>query len=257
MKLNNRVAVITGAGSGIGKATALSLARRGCHLALCDINEAGVREVAAQASALGVRCTVHQLDVADHAAVAGLPEKVIAEHGEVHLVFNNAGVALGGNFEEVSAKDFDWLMEINFHAVVRMSRAFLPYLHKAEQARLVNVSSLHGLVAPAGQVAYAASKFAVRGFSNALRHELLGSTVGVTVVHPGGVATSIAKNARAGVQRSDSDRKARLKDSERLLRMPPEQAGEIIVRGVDRGALVTRWLLARSDLLDGKAVSRF
>jgi NADP-dependent 3-hydroxy acid dehydrogenase YdfG len=234
LNLANRVAVITGAGSGIGRATALAMARRGCHLALADIDEAAVRDSVATAQALGVRATAHRLDVADRAAVAAFPDAVNRAHKRVDLVMNNAGVALGGTFEQVSEADFDWLLEINFHGVVRMTRAFLPLLHESDDARIVNVSSIYGIITPPGQAAYSASKFAVRGFSNVLRHELEGSTVGVSVVHPGGVATSIAKNARipAGAPQDEVER--RRKAMEKLLRMPPEQAGEIIVRGIEK-----------------------
>jgi NADP-dependent 3-hydroxy acid dehydrogenase YdfG len=234
MKLTNRVAVITGAGSGIGRATALSMARRGCHLALADINEAGVQDTAREAQALGVRATAHRLDVADRAAVAAFPAEVHAAHKRVDLLMNNAGVALGGTFEQVSEADFDWLMEINFHGVVRMTRAFLPLLHGSDDARIVNVSSIYGIITPPGQAAYAASKFAVRGFSNVLRHELEGSRIGVSVVHPGGVATSIARNARipSGAPADEIERGR--KTMEKLLRMAPEQAGEIIVRGIEK-----------------------
>jgi NADP-dependent 3-hydroxy acid dehydrogenase YdfG len=234
VNLSNRVAVITGAGSGIGRATALAMARRGCHLALADINEDAVQDSARAAQALGVRATAHRLDVADRAAVAALPASVQQAHTRVDLVMNNAGVALGGTFEQVSEADFDWLLEINFHGVVRMTRAFLPLLHQSDDARIVNVSSIYGIITPPGQAAYSASKFAVRGFSNVLRHELEGSTVGVSVVHPGGVATSIAKSARipAGAPLDEVERGR--KTMEKLLRMAPEQAGEIIVRGIEK-----------------------
>jgi len=234
MKLANRVAVVTGAGGGIGRATALSLARRGCHLALADIDGALVAETAEQARALGVRASHHRLDVADRAAVRAFPSEVLGVHGRVDLVVNNAGVALGGTFEQIAEDDFDWLMEINFHGVVRMTRAFLPLLHAGDDARIVNVSSIYGIISPPGQSAYSASKFAVRGFSNALRHELEGSKVAVSVVHPGGVATAIARNARVPATAPSHEIERGRAIAQRLLRMAPEQAGEIIVRGIER-----------------------
>ncbi len=235
MNLKHRVAVVTGAGGGIGRAIALALARRGCHLSLCDIDAAGLAAVAQQAVTLGVRCDTHALDVADRDAVRELPSRVLAAHGAVHVVVNNAGVALGGTFEQVSEADFDWLMEINFHAVVRITRAFLPHLRAVDEARIVNLSSVYGLVSPPGQAAYSASKFAVRGFSNALRHELAGTTVGVTVVHPGGIATSIARNARIPAGADPAEVAQQRERAQKTLRMPPEQAGEMIVAGVERG----------------------
>lgn len=234
MKLAQRVAVITGAGGGIGRAIALSLAQRGCHLALADINGAAAELTAAEARTFGVRATHHQLDVACRHAVRSLPGTVRAAHGRIDLLVNNAGVALGGTFEQVSENDFDWLMEINFHGVVRMTRAFLPLLRDSDDARVVNVSSLYGLIAPPGQAAYAASKFAVRGFSNALRHELAGTTVGVTVVHPGGVNTAIARNARVPAGAPPEEVERGRKRMQKLLRMPAAEAGEIIVRGIER-----------------------
>jgi len=229
-----RVALVTGAASGIGRAIALALARRGCRLAVADIDGAGLAETAAQVEALGAGASRHVIDVADRAAVAALPAALLTQHERLDLLVNNAGVALGGTFEQVSEEDFDWLMAINFGAVVALTRAFLPLLRKSDDARIVNVSSVYGLVSPPGQSAYSASKFAVRGFSNALRHELAGTRVGVTVVHPGGVATSIARSARlpAGVPAAEiAERRAA---SEKMLRMPPERAGEIIVRAVER-----------------------
>ena len=235
MKVSNGVAVITGAGSGIGRATALVLARRGCHLALADIDAHGVKDTARMLANLGVRVTTHVLDVADRDAVRALPAAVYAAHGRVDILLNNAGVALGGSFEQVSEEDFDWLFDINFNGVVCMTRAFLPILRQSGEARIVNMSSIYGLVSPPGQSAYSASKFAVRGFSNALRHELAGSSVGVSVVHSGGVATSIARNARVpqGAPPIDTERKRTA--AGKLLRLAPEAAAETIVRGIERG----------------------
>lgn len=235
MKLRGRTAVITGAASGIGRGTALALAKRGCNLASADVNEEGLAETARLAGT-GVKISRHRLDVADRAAVAALPQAVLAEHGRADLLINNAGVAIGGTFEQVAEEDFDWLMEINFSAVVRMTRAFLPLLRASDDARIVNVSSIFGIIAPPGQTAYSASKFAVRAFSEALRNEFAaeGARIGVTVVHPGGVATSIAKNARPPRGANDIDLEAQKARFEKFLRMPPERAGEIIVGGVEK-----------------------
>jgi short-subunit dehydrogenase len=182
----------------------------------------------------GVRSSQHRIDVADRAAVAELPNLVAAEHPGVDLLVNNAGVAIGGTFEQVSEEDFDWLFEINFCGLVRMTRAFLPLLRLSGDASIVNLSSAYGLVAPPEQVAYAASKFAVRGFSEALRHELAGSSVSVSVVHPGGVNTSIAEKARVPAGVSEAEIARRHERYRKLLRLAPEIAGETIVRGVER-----------------------
>ena len=232
----DRVAFVTGAASGIGRATARSLAARGCHLALADIDQKGLEETAALIGNT-VRVTRHRLDVADAAAIAAVGSQILSAHGRLDILVNNAGVALGGEFEEVSAEDFDWVMNINFWGVVRLTRALLPLLRARDKAQIVNVSSLFGLIAPPGQTAYSASKFAVRGFSEALRKELeqAGSTIGVTVVHPGGVKTGIARNARQGAGvKARPDEAAQREQFEKLLRLPPERAGEIIVEAIAR-----------------------
>jgi NAD(P)-dependent dehydrogenase (short-subunit alcohol dehydrogenase family) len=234
MELKGRTAVVTGAAGGIGRAIAVSLARRGCHLALADVNDAGLAETGVLAARPGVRVSQHHLDVADRAAVATFPAIVRATHPGVDLLINNAGVALGGTFEQVSEEDFEWLFEINFWGVVRLTRAFLPLLKASDEARIVNLSSLYGIIAPPGQTAYSASKFAVRGFSTALRYELAGTPVGVTVVHPGGVATAIARNARVAKAVSVEEEALGREEYDRLLRLPPETAGETIVRGIER-----------------------
>jgi NAD(P)-dependent dehydrogenase (short-subunit alcohol dehydrogenase family) len=186
-----------------------------------------------------VKVSTHKLDVTDRAACLALPQSVLAEHGRVDLLVNNAGVAIGGTFDQVDEADFDWLMEVNFHAVVRLTRAFLPHLKASDAARVVNVSSLFGLIAPPGQTAYCAAKFAVRGFSESLRRELeeAGSTVGVTVVHPGGINTDIARSARP--PRHVTNEEAALIAAERdrfqkFLRMSPVKAGEIISSGIEK-----------------------
>ena len=177
----------------------------------------------------------HVLDVASREQVAALPVAVLAAHKGVDLLFNNAGVALGGFFQQLSAEEFDWLFEINFHGLVRMTRAFLPLLQASDDARLVNLSSIFGLIATPGQTAYAASKYAVRGFSEALRTELAGSRIAVTVVHPGGVATRIATSARVAQSIGDHQQAEQLRQKfNKSLRLEPAAAGEIIVRAVER-----------------------
>ena len=235
MRIAGRTAVVTGAASGIGRGIALALAKRGCNLALADLDETGLAETAAMAA--GVRVTTHRLDVADREAVAAFPAVVTAQHGGAQLLFNNAGVACGGTFEQVAEADFEWLMNINFYGVVRMTRAFLPGLRAADEARIVNISSIFGIIAPPGQTAYSASKFAVRAFSESLRRELEaeGSNVGVTVVHPGGVATSIAKSARPPAGVNSADLEAQKERFDKFLRMPPQEAGETIVAGAEAG----------------------
>ena len=259
LPLRGRLAVITGAGSGIGRALAIELARRGMATALADVDAAGLAGAVAEVEAHGARASAHPLDVADREAVADLPEAVRRAHGGAApaVVANVAGVALGGGFETTSEADFDWLMRINFDGVVRMTRAFLPLLREAQPAQLVNVSSVYGLVSPAGQTAYSASKFAVRGFSNALRRELRGSGVGVTVVHPGGVATQIAERARMSQSLSPEEIARGRRTAARFLRMPPERAARIIADGLERrGARVIVGNDARGDQLGGAAVPR-
>jgi NAD(P)-dependent dehydrogenase (short-subunit alcohol dehydrogenase family) len=233
LKLQGRTAVVTGAASGIGRAIALSLAKRGCHLALADIDDKGLERTAAAIVSNEVRVSRHHLDVADATAVAEFPTRVTAHHTGVDILVNNAGAALGGTFEQVAEADFEWLFAINFWGVVRMTRAFLPLLHRSEEARIVNLSSLFGLIAPPGQTAYCASKFAVRGFSESLRHELSRTNIGVTVVHPGGVATSIAENARMAQSLPAEEVAERRERAKAFLRLPPEVAGEVIVRGIE------------------------
>jgi NAD(P)-dependent dehydrogenase (short-subunit alcohol dehydrogenase family) len=234
--LKGRTAVVTGAASGIGRGISRALARRGCNLALADLNEEGLAETAALLSPHGVKTTTHRLDVADRAAVAPFPDAVRRAHGGADILVNNAGVAVGGTFEEIAEEDFEWLFEINFWGVVRMTRAFLPLLRCSDEAHIVNISSLFGIIAPPGQTAYSASKFAVRGFSESLRHEFEaeGAKIAVTTVHPGGVNTSIAASARIPKGRNAAQRAEELDRFGKFLVMPPERAGEIIVAGMER-----------------------
>ena len=225
----DRTSLVTGAASGIGAALTLELAARGCALALVDRDAAGLDEVAALAKERGATdVSTYVVDLGDGGDRLDLAAAVQARHGGVDLLVNNAGVALAGDFEQVGLADFNWVLAVNLHAVVAVTKAFLPSLLARPGAHLVNISSLFGLVAPAGQAAYATSKYAVRGFTEALRHELTGR-VGVTVVHPGGVATNIAKNARVS---SGGDVERMKAWAEAELTLPPEKAAQLIVAAV-------------------------
>jgi short-subunit dehydrogenase len=232
--IRGSVAVITGAAQGIGRALALALAGQGADLALIDIDADRLVATAAAAQSLGATVSIHPLDIADAAGVAALPEAVLARHGRVNLLVNNAGVALMGTFDEVALADIEWLFAINFWGVVRMTKAFLPALRREPAAWIVNLSSVFGLIAPAGQSAYAASKFAVRGFSEALRHELEDSAIGLSVVHPGGIATSIAENARVAAAVDPHLARLAVQGFKTVARTTPEVAAARIVAGIKR-----------------------
>lgn len=225
-------AIVTGAAGGIGEQLAHCLARRGSSLALVDRDADRLESVAlAVRSATGQPVTTYVVDLADDEATHKLGRVLAGAHPDTTLLVNNAGVALGGTFEQVSEEEFDWLMAINFRAVVTLTRALVPVLRANPGSHLVNISSLFGLIAPAGQVAYCTSKFAVRGFTEALRAELAGA-VGVTVVHPGGIRTRIAETARVAAAAADEvDDRA---DFARLLSFPPERAAELIVAAVQK-----------------------
>lgn len=232
--LAGKTALITGAASGIGRALALAFAQRGARLALCDIDDVGLAETAGLCERAGATTTTHRLDVADRAAVAAFPTEIRAAHAGLDILVNNAGVAIGGSFAETSPADFDWLLSINLFGVVDMTRAFLPLLKQSPDARLVNICSVFGIIAPPGQTAYCASKFAVRGFSESLRHELDGTSVGVTVVHPGGVTTRIALSARMPATYTADEAESERRRFHRFLKLPPERAADLIVRGIER-----------------------
>ncbi|MFI4979516.1 MAG: SDR family NAD(P)-dependent oxidoreductase [Nevskiales bacterium] len=194
----NKVAAITGAGSGMGRTLALRLAAQKCQVALSDVNEAGLAETARLAAQSGVKVTSKKVDVADRAAVYAWAEEVVRDHGKVNLIFNNAGVALGATVEGMSYEDFEWIVGINFWGVVYGTKAFLPHLKASGDGHIINTSSVFGLAGIPSQSAYNATKFAVRGFTEALRQELelSGAPVSATSVHPGGIKTNIARAAR-------------------------------------------------------------
>jgi short-subunit dehydrogenase len=230
-----KTCVITGAASGIGAALALNLAGRRAVLVLIDKDADGLERVAGLAREVGAeRVDTYVIDLSDGGDRLDLAAEVADRHGGVDLLVNNAGVALSGTFEQVSMKDFDWLMEINLHAVIRMTKAFLPQLLSRPGAHVVNLSSLFGLIAPPTQVAYVTSKFGVRGFTEALRHELAGQ-IGVTVVHPGGIKTNIAANARhSGPDLDGMQAEQARRFAEAALTMPPERAAALIVAAIER-----------------------
>lgn len=230
-------ALVTGAANGIGAALAAGLAARGSQLELVDRDEEGLASVAGALRAGHPRLVVRTrtADLRDRAGTAETLERVIFENARLTLVVNNAGVALAGSFEQQSLEDVDWLLDVNLRATIAVTHQLLPALLAAPGSHLVNLSSIFGIVAPPGQVAYATSKFAVRGFSEALRAELEGR-VGVTCVHPGGIATNIARDARrgAGVDPTRSALEARAFAG--LLSIPPARAATVILRGVERRA---------------------
>ena len=230
------VVVITGAASGIGRALALRLAREEiAGIAISDVNAEALSETARLIDKPDLKVTTHRINVADEAEMRAFVEEVVSLHGRVTHLINNAGVALGGSVGEVSLDDMRWLMSINFWGVVYGTKLFLPFLEKEKSAHIVNFSSLFGLIAPPGQATYAASKFAVRGFTEALRHELEDTNITVSVVHPGGVKTNIANSAKIGegvtlTENEIQERKEKL--NRNLSRTTPEQAAEIIVNGI-------------------------
>ncbi|WP_433828190.1 SDR family NAD(P)-dependent oxidoreductase [Actinoplanes sp. CA-015351] len=229
-----RTCVITGAAGGIGGALALELARRRAALALVDRDAQGLRRVAELAGELGAAdVSTYEIDLSDGGDRRDLAAAVLGRLGRADLLINNAGVTLTGTFEQNSLDDVEWLLEINLHAVIRTTKAFLPQLLERPGSHIVNVSSLFGLLAPPGQVAYATSKYAVRGFTEALRHELEPRGVGVTVVHPGGIRTRIAANARVSGLDPDGEQAAQARRfAEAALTMPPEEAARQIVAAI-------------------------
>jgi NAD(P)-dependent dehydrogenase (short-subunit alcohol dehydrogenase family) len=238
MKIDhNTVAVVTGAASGIGRALAVHLAQEGASLAIADINTAELEKTVRMVERIGGsrdKVSAHIVDVSDKERVAEFARDVVDAHGGAHLLINNAGVGLFGMAEQLSIEDIEWLMGINFWGVVYGVKHFLPILRRQPQGHIVNISSVFGIVGPVGHSAYAASKFAVRGFTEALRHELAGGPVKVSVVHPGGVKTNIANNAKLGAGADGSAIEKERAIFNRAARTTPEAAAERIVRGVSR-----------------------
>jgi short-subunit dehydrogenase len=229
-----RTAVVTGAGSGIGEHLARTLAERGSHVVLIERDAERLDTVATSIRAAhpGLAVAELQVDLADRAATAAAAQRIARDHPRTDLLINNAGVALAGRFDEVTLEEFEWVLEVNFHAPVVLTHHLLPTMEAG--SHLVNVSSLYGLIAPPGQSAYSASKFALRGFSQVLRAELAERGIGVTTVHPGGIATRIAADARLGSGVDRDGYPARLAEFSRFLTYPPERAAADILRAVER-----------------------
>lgn len=235
--IHGAAAVVTGAANGIGRALAFELAARGCDVALADRDAGAVQTAAAEiAEVYKVKLSTHVVDVSQPKQITELASAVLSAHPKLNIVINNAGVALSGQFHEISQEDMEWLININFWGVVHGTRAFLPHLKLQKEAHIVNLSSIFGIIAPPGQTAYSAAKFAVRGFSESLRHELEvnNSPVRLTVVHPGGVATHIARNARVGAHMTDNLRRVQsIERFEAWVQTKPDGAATRIIEGIE------------------------
>jgi NADP-dependent 3-hydroxy acid dehydrogenase YdfG len=238
---NNKVAAITGAGSGIGRALSLNLAQQGCHLAISDIDENGMAETLKLLASYPVKVTTQKLNVADQAAVYAWAKQVVADHGKVNLIFNNAGVALSGTVDALDVDDYKWIMDINFNGTLYGTKAFLPLLEASGEGHIINISSIFGLTAQPLMSGYNASKYAVRGFTESLRQdlELTGSNVSTTCIHPGGIKTNIAKTSRM----SDSVEKTlganlenSVKEFERSFITTADKAAKVILKGVNKNS---------------------
>jgi NADP-dependent 3-hydroxy acid dehydrogenase YdfG len=228
-KITGRVAVVTGAASGIGRATAKHMIERGCAVAAADIDAGGLATLADEVGRSGGTLSTHLVDVANRSQMAVLPERVLAEHGHVHILVNNAGVALGQTVEDLSWEDFDWLVGINFWGVVHGCKFFLPYLQREEEAHIANISSMFGFAGLPTQGPYCATKAAVRSFSETLHAELGNSKVGVTSVHPGGIKTNIVRHARF----EDTQARDSLIESFERRGAEPEVVARRIVRAIE------------------------
>ncbi|MEQ1370063.1 SDR family NAD(P)-dependent oxidoreductase [Acinetobacter schindleri] len=235
---NNKVAAITGAGSGIGQQLAVLLAKQGCHLALSDVNEQGLLKTLELIKDTGVRATLDKVNVANLEEVRAWAEKVEQEHGSINMIFNNAGVALGSTVEGASYDELEWIVGINFWGVVYGTKEFLPRIKKTGDGHVVNISSLFGLTAQPTQSAYNATKFAVRGFTESLRQELDIENCGVSAlcVHPGGIRTNIANAAKMNdsLRALGMSPEKSARSFNKLLRCPPEEAARQILEAVQK-----------------------
>jgi short-subunit dehydrogenase len=226
----DRVAVVTGAASGIGRHTAIELAKRGCHVAISDVNMAGLEETAELVRAHNRNVSLHLVDVGDRQTMSDFADAVIAEHGAVHIIVNNAGVSLTVKFEEQTLDDLEWIVNINLWGVIYGCHFFLPHIRKADEGHIVNISSLFGLIGVPRQSAYCLCKAAVRGFTESLDMELADTDIGVSCIHPGAVATGIVRNGRT-MNGFDVEEASKLIDKG----MHPAGAANIIVDAIASG----------------------
>ena len=235
-----KTAVITGAGSGMGRYLAVLLAKAGANVAICDINEETLNGTAAMVRQYNVAVSTHIVDMGDMERIEALPDEVVSHHGSVDLVFNNAGVTMGSSFSGMSEEDWDWVMNINLNGVVKASRVFLPLLKDRPEAALINTSSIFGMIAVAGQSVYHATKFGVRGFTESLAKEFKDSSVQVHCVHPGHIGTNIVANARFNEEDDATFLRQDDVDVDEMAKMfktggmHPSRAAQIILNGVQR-----------------------
>jgi short-subunit dehydrogenase len=229
---------VTGAASGIGRALAIEFAARGADLALADRDEAGLKAVAAEiAKATPRKVSLHRVDVSEQEQIAAFAREAITAHPSLNILINNAGVSLLGLFHEIDQAQMEWLFNINFWGAVHATRAFLPHLASQPASHIVNVSSIFGIMAPPGQTAYSAAKFAIRGFSEALRHELqmAKSPICLSVVHPGGIKTDIVRNSRTGSGITDNERRVQsIERFDAIARTSAKDAALRIIKGVEK-----------------------
>jgi NAD(P)-dependent dehydrogenase (short-subunit alcohol dehydrogenase family) len=231
-EIRGKVAVITGAASGIGRATAVALAREGARVAIADVDRAGLAETAKQVASVGGEVSTYLLDVSSREAVYAFAQEIEAQFGGADIVINNAGVAQVATVEELAYEDFEWVMNIDFWGMVYGSKAFLPQLRRKGAGHIVNVSSIFGLFAVPSQAAYNSAKFAIRGFTEALRHEMRGSGIQVSCVHPGGIKTNIMRNARFLQSVQTTVREQAASGFDRLARTTPDEAALTILKGI-------------------------
>ncbi|PKQ05403.1 MAG: acetoin dehydrogenase [Alphaproteobacteria bacterium HGW-Alphaproteobacteria-12] len=233
-RISGKLAIVTGAASGIGRGTALALARAGARLAISDLDRDGLTKTVTRIEALGGTATPYLVDVADRDAVYAFAQEIETSHGGADIVVNNAGVAQIASVEELSYEDFEWVMNIDFWGMVYGTKAFLPQLRAKGQGHIVNVSSIFGLISVPRQAAYNSAKFAIRGFTEALRHEMKNTDIKISCVHPGGIKTNIVRNARFLQSAQASERADATSSFDKIAMTTPEKAGETIMRGIAR-----------------------